>query len=360
AALMGVTIGLGLLAKYAAIYFVLSLVFWLVVDRSARTAISPGKLAVAALFILAILAPNIAWNVENGLITFLHTKDNINWEGELIRPAEAAEFFGAQFGVFGPIPMALLLWIAFRPPDMSTEAERRLRMMVIFSLPIVAIIVFQALMSRAHANWAAPAYVAGTLGVTAYLVITGRRMLLYATLALHAIVPFIFIVGDTQARTLKFPGEIDPYYRTLGYGDLARASNRLFEAGDYMAILTDWRRTTGTHLYYLRDAPPPIVTWPANPRPTDHFQMSRPLTADLEGPFLLVTACNERTRLDAAFESWKLVDTIITKGGPRYNWIFFAVEVSGPKWGEMPPPDCHRWAYKEDLVPRADLPPRRE
>jgi hypothetical protein len=235
-----------------------------------------------------------------------------------------------------------------------------MRFLWAFSVPVVAIIVLQAFLSRAHANWAAPTYVAASILVAAVMLARGWRMLLYATFAIHLVVQAVLLLADARAKDLTFPFGIDPYYRTLGFKDMAAVVNAEFSAGDYGAVLTEWRRVTGTLLYNLRDDPPPVVTWPHPDRPHDHYQLTRPLSAATPEPLLLVTRCNKADRLDAAFGEWHLVDAFHTKGGPRHNWIFLLIEATGPKLGAMPPPDCHLWdGGDRPIVDPGKLPPQR-
>lgn len=360
AVLLGAAIGLGLLAKYAMIYFVLCLAIHLAVDGEARRRIWWRGLGVATVVSVSILVPNVLWNVNNGLITFMHTADNVNWGGSLLRPLEALEFLGAQFGVFGPLPMALFLVLALRPKTLAGIDGPAARFLYVFSVPVVALILFQALMSRAHANWAAPTYVAASILVVAVALARGWRWFLYLTLAVHLALQVAITLADSRATTLRFPFGVDVYYRALGFVGLAGAVGDEFRGGEYGAVLTDWRRVTGTTLYNLRDDPPPIVTWPHPDRPHDHYQLTRPLTGAVPGPYLYVTKCNRSARLDAAFQDWRLVDTVITKGGPRYNWIFFLIAADGPRLDAFPHPECDGYGGDESpIVDPSELPPVR-
>src|SRR5262245_38221051 len=102
ALVLGLAIGLGLLAKYAMIYFVagIALAAWL--DPDARRLLRTRELWLAALIAAVIVLPNILWNLNNGLATFRHTGDNIQGSGLAFDPWSGFEFFAAQFAVFGP------------------------------------------------------------------------------------------------------------------------------------------------------------------------------------------------------------------------------------------------------------------
>src|SRR5437899_2744755 len=104
---LGVALGLGMLAKYAMVYFLLGAVLAAWFDRDARALLLKPELwlalAVAALFV----APNIHWNLTHGLATFKHTGDNIQGSGIKLNPLRALEFVASQFAVFGPVLFAV-------------------------------------------------------------------------------------------------------------------------------------------------------------------------------------------------------------------------------------------------------------
>src|SRR5690606_27376703 len=98
------------------------------------------------------------------------TLDNADWVRDPaaragLNVAGLGAFLAAQFAVFGPVLFGALLWLGatWRRRD---HWQRR---WLIFSLPIVALVCAQALLSHAYANWAAAAYLAGTLAVMPWL-----------------------------------------------------------------------------------------------------------------------------------------------------------------------------------------------
>ena len=75
AALIGASIGLGLLAKYAAAYFVLCVAVDAWRDPRARDALRGGRGVVWALAIAsAFIAPNVLWNASHSFATFSHRR----------------------------------------------------------------------------------------------------------------------------------------------------------------------------------------------------------------------------------------------------------------------------------------------
>ena len=102
AAALGLCVGLGFMAKYAAIYFWLGAAIGMAFIPQARLAWR--DLAVAIAVFAIVVSPNVIWNLQNDLVTLSHTADNADWVGEALElhPDQAAWFFGFQFLVMGP------------------------------------------------------------------------------------------------------------------------------------------------------------------------------------------------------------------------------------------------------------------
>ena len=162
----GAAVGLGLLSKYSMGVFVISA---LLVLLTQRRLFSWGPW-IAAISALLIFSPNLVWNAAYGFPTLSHHLEIAQVQQG---PAEAAwsffgavqslaEFGAAQFLLLGPFALlAFLFWMpaAFsgrRPP----QTTRQINLLLMFALPMLAIIILQAITSRAFANWAAPAYLA--------------------------------------------------------------------------------------------------------------------------------------------------------------------------------------------------------
>jgi 4-amino-4-deoxy-L-arabinose transferase-like glycosyltransferase len=292
--LLAAGLGLGLNAKYAMAYFVpcAALFFVMAPDRLAllKRPHLWGALAAGCVLIL----PNLAWNAANGYATFAHTADNAQWKGFSLHPGKAAEFVLAQFGVFGPILFGTLIAIVWRARGRLASLPEADRLLLAFSVPIILAVTAQGLLSRAHANWAAPAYVAGSVLVVGVMVRESAWRWLAASQVLHAFVAVLLALGTWQAGSFKLPGAGDPFARTLGNRELgeivgetvaeAKAAGRPFGA-----ILTQDREICAALLYYARTLGVPVYAWKQQARPRSHFELSRPYTADAPTRVLLVS-----------------------------------------------------------------------
>ncbi|MCS6931776.1 MAG: glycosyltransferase family 39 protein [Acetobacteraceae bacterium] len=302
-ALLGTAFGAGMLAKYAMAGFLASLLLLLLLDRPMRAALGgPGPWIAAGLGLL-VLAPNLLWNLRNGMATVLHVGENTNLDqGVRFNPLEAAEFLGAQFGVFGPVTFALLLGALLRR---QTWTEPRLRLLALFVVPLGAVMLAQSFLSRANANWAAPIYAAGTVLVVAVALGAARRRLLGLSVALHvAAGAAIFLLPPALAAAgVELPRRLDPWMRQTGWDRLGARLSEVAAANPGLTLLFDQRRDMASLVYYMRPHPFDARIWAPGPRPRNEFQMSAPLRPGMAGPFLYVTRQRDPSHVLSRFAS---------------------------------------------------------
>jgi 4-amino-4-deoxy-L-arabinose transferase-like glycosyltransferase len=103
--LLGLVLGLGFLAKYAAIYFFLSLLLLLFFDRTSLKSFKNNPLGVVVFLLsfVVVLLPNILWNFTNGWVTLSHTSDNANLQNlklNLYEPIKFSRITGFNGGAF--------------------------------------------------------------------------------------------------------------------------------------------------------------------------------------------------------------------------------------------------------------------
>ena len=296
ALLLGLALGGGLNAKYAMAWFMLCAACYLALTPARRTILRDPRPWAAVAIGVALIMPNLAWNRAHSFATFAHTAENANWHGIPFHPLKALEFLGGQLGVFGPFYFGGLLLIANRARRTSLPEPDRL--LLAFSLPLIAIITAQAFLSRAHANWAAAAYVPGSIVVVATLARAGSTRWLNASYALHAALLAAIVAVTSTAGLFRLPIKPDPLSgalsRTLGWHTLADGvSAELARARaighPYAAVLTDTRAVTAELIYYLRGDPTPVLAFRTHGAPHDHFELTRPYTPASGEPVLLVS-----------------------------------------------------------------------
>jgi 4-amino-4-deoxy-L-arabinose transferase-like glycosyltransferase len=300
AATAGIAVGLGLLAKYAMAYAAVGFALHLMFTREDRWILRDVRglliLAIAAI----ILAPNLFWNAQHDFATVGHLGDNANLKGRLFNPEHVAEFLGQQFGVFGPVPFLVLLWrtVAWAR-GRASAAERYL---LAFALPPLAVVVAQAFLSRANANWAVTAYPTAAVLVALWLTEPGRaRAWRLWTVGPHLAASLGFLLLVAAWPTLAPPYVSKGFARLSGWQTMAQQIRPILDRNLTLPVLMSDRMTMAALLYYLRDrlteasgrddgdARMPVWNWDWNHRPENHYELLDAYGANSGDPVLLIT-----------------------------------------------------------------------
>ncbi len=311
-ALLGLAIGLGMNAKYAMAYFVLCAVIYLAVTPHRRRLLASPRWWLAVAVAVVLITPNLAWNYANGFATLAHTGDNARLSGELFNPVEVVEFLVAQFGVFGPVFFFGLMVVAWRAWREGLREPDRL--LFAFAAPVIAWVTVLAFISRANANWAVASYVAASVLVPAVMIRDGSWGWLKGSLALHAGIMAVFAVAVWQADAINFPVARNYLTQWLGWDAVASATRQQLEEArrsgkPYGSILTNDRTMTAELLYYMRDEPTPITTWPNAVRPRHHYQLTRPFLETSPQPVLFVGRGPPRPAISERFRQAEPIAT---------------------------------------------------
>ncbi len=267
ALVLGAAIGVGLLAKYAMIYFPVAAALTVLAVPTAR--IGWRDTAIAAVLALVIVAPNLAWNVSNQFATLHHTADNANWHGTALDIPGLAGFVGSQFGVAGPIFFAAYLLGLARIPS---PHRRYLAMM---SLPIFAVVMVQALVSGANANWAAVAHVAAL--VLAVAVLAPRPRWLAAAFAINLAFTAALPVAAVFADSWRMGSGNLVLARYVGPGDVSRRAAAIAGEQGLDTIVSSNRAMLADLFYTLRDSGLAIYAEPVEGFPPNHYAQKHPL-----------------------------------------------------------------------------------
>ena len=93
-------------------------------------------------------------------------------------------------------------------------------------------------------------------------------------------------------------------------------------------------------VYYLRDAPQPVRSWPVGHVPDNQFDMTHALTEKAGEPILFVTACGLEPRLAKQFASVRQLDVFTVRTGPTSSRIYGAFLLSGSRGPVAPLGRC--------------------
>ena len=216
---LGAALGLGMLSKYTFAALPIGFIFYLALTKKYDYFISL-KAWTAAILGLLIFSLNLYWNWQNEFISFNHTREIAKLEGNLIKPGAFIEFILTQVFIFG------LFWIfaiirkrktlkhVFNKADAFT-------FILCTTIPILAIISFQALLSRAFGNWAGPFTITMSILAAAAAVQMTKRFN-FSAIAFHLILLSLFYHWPVILNSLDIEQskKNSPYYRLTGWREL--------------------------------------------------------------------------------------------------------------------------------------------
>jgi 4-amino-4-deoxy-L-arabinose transferase-like glycosyltransferase len=287
---VGLAVGIGLLAKYAMAYWVLSALAFVLSDRAERRHLAPLLFALG--LALVIYAPNLLWNWQHGFVSYLHTEDDADLGGPLFHPGALMRFFASQFAVFGPLFFATLLALpASTRSSGRFLGERRACLLAGFTLPVLVMMLVLSLLSRAEANWAAPAYVSATVLVVRWWLANGWRRLVPLSIALHVVAVSCVFAAPAAFTALRrpLPARYDALHRLRGWRTLGREVGAVLARHPGLHLLADDRELIAALVYYVRPHPFSAAKWDVSHHVKDQWDLMNPLTKYRGDSFLLVS-----------------------------------------------------------------------
>ena len=272
--LLGLFLGLGFLAKYAAIYFLLSLLLLLFLDKTSFKSYRNNPLGVLVFLLsfIIVLLPNIFWNFNNGWITFSHTSDNANLQNLNLNFYEPIKFLGSQILMVGPL---LFIFVIFFLKNFRLDYENKF--LLIFSLPIIFIVLVESFLVRSNANWAAPALI--SIFVFLFRLVNKSSILKINFIFNYLIASllFFFILNSSDNKVFD---------RITGVGEFSNNLSDIIKGKD---IVVSDRIIFSNIAYELRNKEN-LILMPhkKDTSITNHFQMTSALNINRKNDFFLL------------------------------------------------------------------------
>jgi 4-amino-4-deoxy-L-arabinose transferase-like glycosyltransferase len=246
---VGVAAGLGLLAKFSALFLGAGALGWLVVDRNARKWLLSPWPYLGAVLAMAIWSPNLLWQWQHHWQSFAFQFGRLGGGHFTLR--FLGEFLAAQLGLASPLIFALMaigLWRATRLIDGRSGLRQRdgnhLLMPAMLVWVGLGYFFEHSLHDRVQGNWPCFLYPALAILAADAFAITGRWRkisMVAAPLALAAL-----LAVYVQALFMPLALKKDPLARILGrefapIGDVVAAlvRTRLADA----VLTTDYETT---------------------------------------------------------------------------------------------------------------------
>lgn len=289
--LLGVALGVGLLAKQAMIYLPLGLLVAAIVDPRVRALVGSTRLAAILAPAAILLTPFLLWNHARGWPTFHHTAENTALGRAGVHLDELGAFLLGQVGLLGPLLTVAIVTALVLAVRRGTTADERLLLAI--GLPPLVLVSLQALISRAHDNWAAPAYPALILAALMLLLRRGADGLVRWSLGLNALLaallPVLIIVTSWQPP----PGRLDVLGPLRGWRALGAEVRAVLDREGIDTLVGADRKLLAELLYTIRPPPARVAALVAGERPQNHFELTMPWRPRA-GERVLVAGITER------------------------------------------------------------------
>ena len=276
--LLGIFLGLSFLAKYAAIYFIFSLILIIIFDNTMKKAFFKNKNCFIIFFLslLFTLSPNIIWNINNDWITISHTSENAGLQKINFNIPGFIEFILAQIVMIGPI-LFLFLFLFFKKIVFNFETK----FLLIFSLPIFFVVMIESLLVKANANWAAVAFIT-------FFIFTFKVVYDYSKkiLIINNLVNFLFCISLYGLITISYPLKV--FDRISGVSNFTEILKESHLTETKYLVVED-RLMYSSLKYSLKDQPI-IILMPHSPGDEikSHFQLANPLNPNFLESFIFI------------------------------------------------------------------------
>lgn len=302
--------GLGLLSKYTMLMFMASALIYLYLSTPYRRHLKNPRLYGAMAVAAIVYLPNLMWNINNHFASFLHTKDNAHLESSLFHIDKMAEFLGSQLAVFGPILFVVLVGLLFRYKRLRDDET--FKMLFWFVVPFFTLITTISLLSRAHANWAAPIYIAATLLVVAYLVRTGKMKLLGIAVGINILMGITVYHYYSIANVfgIELTKNTDPQRRVLGWDILGKNVSVIKNDYPEAKFLFDDRKAMASLIYYIHPHPFGALIWNPDKSILNHYELTTDMNREMGSDFIFVTDRKEIESLHPSFETLTPIGTV--------------------------------------------------
>ena len=328
--LSGIGGGVGLLSKPTMIIFVLSVLFYLLIDS--KQTFKNKKLYVAMILAAIIYLPNLIWNYHHNFIMFHHI-ENISeiQKNSHFHPKKFLEFLGAQFGVFGPVFFGVYLYLIFKISIIFSKKEYKL--LYAFSVPFLSVISIQAIIERANANWALPTYVAATILVVFYLYQKSKKWLfvgIFVNIILMIIVYFYHPIMHTFGITLTKKNDF--YRRVLGWQKLAKQIEPVIVKYPNTKLAFCDRDLMSEMIFYIKPQPLNAQLFNPNKKIINQFAISTDMNKYKHKNFLILLKSENKRYIQKYFKSCKLIakkEVKIYKDFSRKAYIYYCTDFKG-------------------------------
>ncbi len=251
--LLGVSIGLGMLAKYLMSFFIFSIFFFIFLRE--RRLLRSSQIYLSMLIALIVFLPVIVWNINHDFVTLRHTIGHAGlYEGWRLHPFSLLEFLGSQMAVLTPLFFILLISFILKTDD------RERTFFLCFSLPTLIFFLLKSIHSKVQANWAMVGYPSLLIPLSHYIVIRwsyfSHYTKIFYRIALLSL-PIFFVLMHLMPF-LSLDHRVNPVKRLMGWKELGQkiseVSREMSSNGPYF-IFSDRYQISSEIAFYTDGNP---------------------------------------------------------------------------------------------------------
>lgn len=321
--LAGIFGGFGLLSKYNMIIFVVAVLIYLIYSQKYAKVLKNKNLYITMLVSVLVFSPNLIWNYQNNFVSFLHLQEISQVEKELFHLDKMFEFLGAQFGVFGVVSFALLLFLLFKIKE--NFKDETFVMLFIFAFLFLSVITTQAFLSRAFANWAAPSYVSASILVGYYFIKSDKSKILKIAIGLNLfLMSLIYHFDDlTKIAKIEQTRKSDPFRRIRGWDQAGLQIAQILQNNPERILLASDRDVLSEMIYYARTYAKNGEIFNPSKKVQNYFEQIGDMNKLIGKDFVFVSKTQNIENVAKYFSSSNLIQKIEIKIHKDYSLEFY-------------------------------------
>lgn len=244
---LGISVGMGMLAKYTMVFFYPSLLLFLFLERKFYLFKKSGIYLCILVSMLTFL-PVIAWNNTYGWVTIKHTAYHARIDkGLTISLYDFFQYIFSQVGLLTPFIFALMIYSFIKIKGFQRNFT------LSFFIVIFSFFTLKSVQGKVEANWPLVAYVSSIICVNTFFVNKKIRFLIFS----YIIAGIITFMGYLTPF-IKLPEELNPSIRILGWQDLGKKITNIRNTMKNPAktiIFTDDYQLSSLVSFYTKDKP---------------------------------------------------------------------------------------------------------
>jgi membrane-associated phospholipid phosphatase len=222
--LLGLSVGLGLLAKYTMALFYLTSVLFLLASKDHRRLLLTARPYMGVLISLLVFSPVIIWNAGHDWVTLRHTlQSHIRVDRGLdLSLGSFIEFAGSQLGVVTPLLFILMVYALIKNRK-TTEGA----FLFWSSVPVLLLFFAKSIQGKVQANWAMTGYLAGLIAFCAHYTHGTAGRAKKAVLTVTVALPIFLTAVTHYPSIIDLPPGLDPSARLRGWESLGEEVGKI-------------------------------------------------------------------------------------------------------------------------------------